>query len=326
MLALTLALTLALVFVATFALVAGGALFVDRQRLAAARAVRERLAAPLPGVAEADGAVRLLRTAERLSGFAFLERLLGRWNGTGRVATMLRRAGVERTVGEFVLASAAAAAAGLALGDVAAGASASTALAALFGGAPTLLVWRLARVRAAAYEAQLPEALDAIVNSLQAGYSFPAALEFASGEVPAPLGPELARVRDEQRLGVEARPALVALADRVNTNDVRMFVTAVLVQRETGGNLAELLASLAALVRDRAAFRGRVAALTAEPRMSALVLACLPVLLFAAMMVLNRSYMQPMLDRPIGRLVLMAAGALTVTGYLAMRKLGDVEL
>jgi tight adherence protein B len=321
-----LALTLALVFAGSFALVAGGALFVGRRRLAAARAVKERLAAPLPGVDDAQAAVRLVRTAEQLSGFAFLERALAGWGGTERVAAMLRRAGVERTVGEFVLASAAAAAAGLAVGNLCVGGPAALAAAALAGCAPAALAWRLSRVRAAAYEAQLPEALDAIVNSLKAGYSFPAALEFASGEVPAPLGPELARVRDEQRLGVEARPALVALADRVGTSDVRMFVTAVLVQRETGGNLAELLDDLSRLVRERAAFRGRVAALTAEPRMSALVLACLPVLLFFAMLALNRSYMQPMIDTPLGRLMLMVAAGFTAGGYLVMRKLGEVEL
>lgn len=319
-------LTLALVFAATFGVVAGGALFADRKRLTAVRDIKTRLAAPLPGVGDGRSAVRLVRSDERLSGFAFLDRALAAWRGTGRARALLRSAGVERTVGEYVLASAAAAAVGLTLGTQAAGDSAGLALGAAGALAPTLLLWRLARARSAAYEAQLPEALDAIVNSLKAGYSFPAALEFASGEVPAPLGPELARVRDEQRLGLEARPALVGLADRVNTSDMRMFVTAVLVQRETGGNLAELLGDLAALVRDRAAFRGRVGALTAEPRMSALVLSALPVLLFAGMWAINRPYMQPMVGTPAGRLLLTAAAVCTVGGYLVMRKLGDVEL
>jgi tight adherence protein B len=225
-----------------------------------------------------------------------------------------------------MLASAAGGAAGLSLGAALAGPAAGALLAAPLALAPTLAASRLAGARAATYETQLPAALDAIVNSLKAGYSFPAALEFASGEVPAPLGPELARVRDEQRLGVEARPALLALAERVGTSDVRMFVTAVLVQRETGGNLAELLDDLARLVRDRAAFRGRVAALTAEPRMSALVLACLPVFLFFALLAMNPDYMRPMLALPLGRLLLGAAAALTLGGYLVMRKLGDVQL
>ena len=318
--------TLVLVFLGTFGVIAGAALHADRKRLAAVRAVRVRLAAPLPGASVEEGSVRLLRSAERLSGFALLERALARWNGTERVAEALRRAGLERTVGEFVLATAAAASVGLVVGDFVAGGFGGIALAATAAGVPWLTLFRLAKQRVASFEAQLPEALDAIVNSLKAGYSFPAALEFAAGEIPAPLGPELARVRDEQRLGVEARPALAAMADRVGTADMRMFVTAVLVQRETGGNLAELLADLAALVRDRAAFRGRVAALTAEPRMSAIVLALLPVTLFALLFVLNHSYMQPLVSTPLGRLLLIASGTLSVSGYFVMRKLGDVEL
>ena len=319
-------LTLALVFGGTFALVAGGVLFADRKRLTAARTIKERLAAPLPGVGEVRGAVKLVRSAERLSGFGFLERALRVWRGTGQASALLRRAGVERTVGEYVLASAAAGALGLWLGNQVLGTAGGLALAGACGLGPTVALWQMAKRRAAAFEAQLPEALDAIVNSLKAGYSFPAAMEFASGEVPAPLGPEFARVRDEQRLGLEARPALVGLAERVNTSDMRMFVTAVLVQRETGGNLAELLADLATLVRDRSAFRGRVLALTAEPRMSALVLAALPVVLFGGMWVLNRGYMAPMLYTAKGRLLLTAAAVLTAGGYLVMRKVGDVEL
>lgn len=318
--------TLSLVFFGTFGLVAGGVLYADRKRLAATHTVRARLRASRAGAQVEEGAIRLLRGADRLSGFALLERALVRWGGTTRVADALRRAGVDRTVGEFVLATAASASVGLTLGDFVAGGVGGLTLAAVAGFGPWLLLYRLAKLRVASFEAQLPEALDAIVNSLKAGYSFPAALEFAAGEVPAPLGPELARVRDEQRLGVEARPALVAMADRVGTPDVRMFVTAVLVQRETGGNLAELLDDLARLVRDRAAFRGRVAALTAEPRMSAIVLALLPVSLFALLFGLNRPYMQPLVSTPIGRLMLITSAVLSLGGYFVMRKLGDVEL
>jgi tight adherence protein B len=269
--------------------------------------------------------VRLLRAVDRLSGFAFLERALAAWAGTGRAAALLRRAGVERTVGEYVLASAAAAALGLALGTQAAGAAGGPPSRRCSGGAhpDPAAAGRAARRRVRGAAARGARRRGQLA---QGGYSFPAALEFASGEVPAPLGPELARVRDEQRLGVEARTALQALADRVNTSDVRIFVTAVLVQRDTGGNLAELLDDLSRLTRDRAAFRGRVAALTAEPRISALVLAALPVVLFAAMWVLNRSYIEPMVTQPLGRLLLAGAGALTVGGYLVMRKLGDVQL
>lgn len=318
--------TLTLVFLGTLALVAGGALFVDRKRLTASRTVRERLAAPLPGELGTERTVRLVRGEDRLSGFEFLQQALARWERTEHLADRLRRAGLTTTVGEFVLMVAVAAAGGLAVGTFVIGLAVGLVLGAVAVGAPWLVLAQLTKRRMARFEAQLPEAIDAIVNSLKAGYSFPAALEFASGEVPGPLGPELARVRDEQRLGVEARPSLLGFADRVGTPDARMLVTAVLVQRDTGGNLAELLGDLAQLVRDRTAFRGRVAALTAEPRMSALVLALLPVGLFIVMMCFNRSYMEPMVTTPLGRLMLTAAALFSVGGYLFMRKLGDVEL
>jgi tight adherence protein B len=98
------------------------------------------------------------------------------------------------------------------------------------------------------------------------------------------------------------------------------------VQRETGGNLADLLTDLAQLVRDRAVFRGRVATLTAEPRMSAIVLALLPLGLCVLLTLLNRSYMEPMFATAMGRLLLLTAGVLSFVGYIIMRKLGDVEL
>ncbi len=320
-----LTLLLAFVFIATAGACIGGVLFVDRRRLAAADAIRERLAMPIARDVLDGDAVRLVRGVDRHSGFAFLDRWLTDRSLSTRIGDVLRRAGLTFSVGEFLLASAAAGAAALAVGTVYLGPLVGLAAAPIGAMLPRVVVWQRTRARVARLEAQLPEALDAIVNSLKAGHSFPAALEYSAGEVPAPLGPELARVRDEQRLGVESRTALEALAARVETSDMRMFVTAVLIQRETGGNLAELLQGLATLVRERAAFRGRVAALTAEPRISAIVLALLPVVLLVLLSVLNPDYIRPMYTTTFGHMLLGAAGVLSVIGYFVMRSLGDVE-
>ena len=118
----------------------------------------------------------------------------------------------------------------------------------------------------AAFEAQLPEALDMLVNALQAGYSLQAAMEFVGREMPEPLGPEFVRFYDEQRLGMEVRMALLRFQERVGTIDARMFVTSLLIQRETGGNLGEVLTNLATLMRERVTFRVQLATLTAEPQ------------------------------------------------------------
>jgi tight adherence protein B len=139
-----------------------------------------------------------------------------------------------------------------------------------------------------------------LVNALRAGYSLQAATEFVGNELPAPLGPEFARFYDEQRLGVEVRTALMRLQERVGTYDIRMLVTALLIQRETGGNLGEVLSNIASLIRERVAFRGRVDTLTAEPKMSAIVLALLPVTVFGLLYLSSPDFLQPLLVTPHG--------------------------
>lgn len=317
-------------FLVTFVGVAVGVAYVDRTRFAAARAARARL---LPHVPRAGGGdvPGLMRGATRLSGFALLEKLLldtkvGR--RTARAATLaLKRAGlVHRAAGELVLATVLLAATGWLAGSLFGSLPVALVGAAVGAVLPWQLLARMATRRRATYDAQLPPALETIANSLRAGYSLPAALEFASAETPAPLGDELARLRDEQRLGLDARETLASFAERVATTDVRMFVTALLIQRETGGNLADLLGNLAALMRERQVFKKKVAALTAEPRISALVLAALPFVVFLAMMALDYSYVQPMLTQPAGRATLVGAVVFTLVGYVVMRHVGDVEL
>ena len=322
-------LLLALVFLASFGLVAGGVAFVERDRLAAARAARARLLRHVPRTADAD-APGLVRGAVRVSGFRVLERFLldtplGRVV-TARAGAAVRAAGVQRTAGEVVLGTTVSAALGVLLGVLLDSTPAALVLGALGALLPGLVLGRIATRRSATFDAQLPEALETIANSLRAGYSLPAAVEFAASETPTPLGGELARLRDEQRLGMEVRDALGGFADRVGTDDARMFVTAVLIQRETGGNLADLLANLAALVRERQAFKLRVAALTAEPRMSALVLALLPLGVLVMMLLLNAAYVQPLFEQPTGRMLLGGAMLLSGGGYLVMRRVGTVEL
>jgi tight adherence protein B len=176
------------------------------------------------------------------------------------------------------------------------------------------------------FEDQLPEAIDMIVNAMRAGFSFQAALKFVGDEVPAPLGDEFTRVYDEQRLGSDIRSALLAMQDRVGTLDAKMFVTSLLIQRETGGNLSEVLGGLATLIRDRVALRGQVDTLTAEPKFSGRVLSLLPVVGFLALFYLNPGMMQPMMTTSTGRMLLMYAVASVVVGYFVLMKIADIEL
>jgi tight adherence protein B len=164
------------------------------------------------------------------------------------------------------------------------------------------------------------------VNALRAGYSLQAAMEFVGNELPAPLGPEFARFYDEQRLGVDVRLALVAMQERVGTTDIKMFVTSLLIQRETGGNLGEVLGNLAALMRERVAFRGTVATLTAEPKMSARVLAGLPVVVFLFLSTTNKDFLKPLLTTDTGHFMLAYAVVSVFVGYFVMMRIAKVDM
>lgn len=144
--------------------------------------------------------------------------------------------------------------------------------------------------------------------------------------MPEPLGPEFTRVYDEQRLGMELRNALLSLQERVDTLDCKMFVTALLLQRETGGNLAEVLSTLATLMRERVGLRGQIDTLTAEPRMSAVVLALLPVVLFVIVTMANRTYMSPLWTTSMGKILLLYAIASILLGYVVLRKIGQIDI
>jgi tight adherence protein B len=185
---------------------------------------------------------------------------------------------------------------------------------------------RLQAARIKKFEDQLPDALEMLVNALKAGYSLQAAMEFVGNELPAPLGPEFARFYDEQRLGVDVRTALIAMQERIGTTDVRMFVTSLLIQRETGGNLGEVLGNLAQLMRERVAFRGTVATLTAEPKMSARVLAGLPLVVFLFLTSTNKDFLTPLLTTDTGHMMLAYAVVSVIVGYFVMMRIAKVDM
>jgi tight adherence protein B len=185
---------------------------------------------------------------------------------------------------------------------------------------------RAQRARLAKFEQQLPEALDMLVNALKAGYSLQAGMEFVGKESAEPLGPEFSRFYDEQRLGVDVREALLNLQERVGTADIKMFVTSLLIQRETGGNLGEILTNISNLMRERVAFRGQVATLTAEPKMSARVLSALPFAAFLLLSMMNRDFMRPLFTTPTGKMFATYAIISVIIGYFTMMKIADIDI
>jgi tight adherence protein B len=314
-------LILALVFGSTLWLVVAGYDFLRRHRLSATDALRERLSDSYRGPPDA---LRILKE-NRASRLPLLNRLLAGKSITTRLTKALERGASGQTVGAFLLTSALAGAIGWMVGVRV---SPFVGLMLAIGAALTpslVLKWRQAR-RISAFEAQLPDAIDMLVNAMKSGYSLQAAMKFVGDEVGDPLGPEFARIYEEQRLGIDMRVALMGLQSRVDSLDLRMFVTSLLIQRETGGNLAEIMTNLAMLMRERVGIRGQIETLTAEPRMSAVVLALLPVVLFFAFSALNRNYMSVLYTTVSGRLLLLYGVVSTAVGYLILRKLGKIDI
>ena len=191
---------------------------------------------------------------------------------------------------------------------------------------PLLMLRRQSQVRSQKITEQLPDAFDRIAGTLRAGHAFSDALRIASEELPARVSDELARVVLVQSLGVDLRRSLQTLALRnVDNFDIRLFVGAVLLNRETGGNLVEILGHLAETVRERLIFDSKVIALTAEVRLSAWILGALPFVVAAALLVVKPSYLSPLLGSDLGR-VLLAVGVVSlVVGAIIMRRLSSVE-
>lgn len=314
------ALVLAGVFLGTLLVVIAGYVLVNRRQLVAGDALRERLTPTAPAGLSAS-----ILKDEKTSEIGALNRMLAGKELTAVIGAQIERAGSRLSVGEFVLLSFVSGSVGFLIGRRI-GILAAVLLALVFGYAPYLNLKRKTAARLKKFQMQLPEAIDMLVNAMKSGYSLQAAIKFAGDEMPEPLGPEFARVYDEQRLGMEMRNALIKLQDRVDTLDCRMFVTALLLQRETGGNLAEVLTNLSTLMRERVGLRGHIETLTAEPKMSAIVLSLMPVLLFFIVGFANHEYMAPLWTTPTGRL-LSLYGLVSVTfGYFVLRKMGQIDV
>jgi tight adherence protein B len=189
--------------------------------------------------------------------------------------------------------------------------------------------WELNRAKARRIiriELLLPDALDMMSRAMKAGHAFPTALKMVADEMPLPLSAEFRAVFDEVNFGVAMPDALMSMAQRVPSADLRYFVVAVLIQRETGGNLTELLASISAIIRDRLRLLAQVRVMSAEGKMSAWVLGSLPFAVGAMMFSFNRDFMTILFVDPLGRRMLMGAAGMMVLGFLVIRKITKIRI
>jgi tight adherence protein B len=272
-----------------------------------------------------DGQRSLLKQ-RRLSEVSSFAKLLGGFSFMATLERYIAQAALSWTVGSLILTSCTAAALGLAIAALTAspalmGLAYAVALAAL----PWLYVARTRGKRLRKLELQLPEALDLITRAMRAGHSLPLGIQLLTDEMPDPIASEFRLVHEQVSFGVSLQQALANLCDRVPLTDFRYFVVSVLIQRQSGGNLTEVLGNLSRLIRERLKLLGRVRVLSAEGRMSAWVLSILPFFLGGLLQLFNPKFMGPFWSDPLGikmlqiLLTMMALGIFVLTRIVKIR-------
>lgn len=191
---------------------------------------------------------------------------------------------------------------------------------------PTLYVRRRRTKRFNAFEEFLPECIDLVGRALRAGHPLTAGFKMAADDGPEPVAGEFRRVFEEQRFGLPIQDSLLGMSDRVNLVDVRILVTAILIQREVGGNLAEILDNLAAVVRARFTIRRQIRVYTAQGRMTGYLLSALPIILFTILYMINPQYMSILFTDPIGKILIGVAVSMQLIGFLWIRKIIKIEI
>ena len=176
------------------------------------------------------------------------------------------------------------------------------------------------------FEELFPEAIDTLARAVRAGHAFTTALELIASEIAEPVASEFRKLYEEQKFGLPVRDALINLTERVPLVDVKFFVTAVMLQRETGGNLAEILDNLSYVIRERFKIMRQVRVHTAQGRMTMMLLMGLPPVIVVTMQAMNPTFIRPLFDDPIGHLLIVVGITLQTIGYFVIRKIIQIQV
>lgn len=305
-----------LVFISVMLALEGLYLVWRSRRGAAAKRLRQRLDALAK--TRDSGPVGLHRQ-RKLSDVSGLGRVLEKLPLALSLERFLGQSGLRWTVSGLVLASLAAGMAALGLATAVALPLPTAALLALVLAAlPWAWVARARHRRLARFQQQLPEALELIVRALRAGYSLPLAIKLLADEMPDPVSGEFGTVHEQVNFGVSMQQALLGLCDRVPITDLRFLVVSILIQRQSGGNLTEILSNLARLIRERFKLHGRIKVLSSEGRMSAWTLGLLPPGIGAVLNVANPEFMSRLWTDPMGIAILQSMLFMTLLGAAVM--------
>jgi tight adherence protein B len=191
---------------------------------------------------------------------------------------------------------------------------------------PFLWLWNKRRARLAKFAGQLSDGLELVARALRAGHSLGAGMHVVAEEMPSPIADEFGRVFEEQNLGIPIEDALKSMCDRVPNLDLRFFVTSVGIQRQTGGDLAEILDKIGYVIRERFRILGQVKALTGEGRLSGVVLIALPFALFGFMLNTKPDYIEPLWTTDLGKQMSVAAIVAQILGAIVIRKIVNIKV
>jgi len=316
---------LMLVFVSVILLVEGAWLLWRARHGAAAVRLQRRL--DLVGRKSDAESQRPLLKSRRLSELSGLARALSGVALATRLNNLIAQAGLHWTVARLLLASGTAGVAGLALGMLGAQPIVFCLVCAgVLAALPWVwLTWKRGR-RLRRLEQQLPDALDLIGRAVRAGHSLPLGIQLLAEEMPDPVAAEFRLVHEQVSFGVSLQQALSGLCERVPLTDYRYFAVAVLIQRQSGGNLTEVLGNLSKLIRERLKLHSRIRILTSDGRMSARTLAILPFVLGALLYWMNPTFMQPMWTDPIGVGMLRVLLSMMLLGIIVLSRITKIRV
>jgi tight adherence protein B len=258
-----------------------------------------------------------------------LSRLLKKFQFMGRLNLMIEQSGQNLTSGKLLAISAVCSGVAFLLGlklHLMSTEWSAGVLAAAGAAIPFLVVARKRAKNIGNFEKQFPEALDFLSRSMRAGHGFSIALEMLAADSPDPLGSAFRRISNDLQLGSNLDVALGRLLVLVPSVDVRFFVSSVLLQQETGGNLGEILSKLALIIRERFRLKGQIQAASAHGRITGLVLVLMPVVVTLLMMISSPQYLADLAADKVGRLMIYGAAVGQVVGYLVIKKITNIKV
>ncbi len=265
--------------------------------------------------------------SELLSDVPLLNKFLAQFNVAVLMDKRLKQADLEMKVGTFILLSCFLFGLGLVAGALLRWPFLLSILfSVILFMLPTFVVNVKKNNRVKKFILYFPEALEMFARSLRAGHSFTGAIQLVGQEMPDPIGTEFRKVFDEQNLGIPLRSALVSMTDRIDILDLKFFVTAVLIQRETGGNLAEIIDKIAYVIRERFRIQGQLRIHTAQARLTGMVLAFLPIAMALILYGMSPDYMRPLWTEPTGKTMMLVALVLQIAGMLVIRKIIRIKI